>query len=170
MTSPELLPLLVRASIWIAVAAWAVVAGGGWRGRFPRRSLAIWILGLAAYLVHVAAAFAGYHQWSHAAALAETARQTAEFTGVPSGAGLWLNYLVGVLWLGDAVRWGITGEPRITGRWRWLSTALHAFLAFMIFNGTVVFGQGPVRWFGMGLFAVLAVGWLRARLEPHPDS
>lgn len=170
VTSVELLFILVRASIWLAVLAWAVVMGGWLKGSSWRSTWLIWTAGLLAYLVHVATAFAGFYHWSHAIAFSETLRQTAELTGIDSGAGIWLNYLIGILWIIDVIRWRLSGKAWIVGRWHWLSASFHVFLAFMIFNGTVVFGNGPVRWFGVVIFLALATVWLRARLLPHPES
>ena len=158
------LPLL-RGAIWISVAGWAtaLVLLGIDRSR-ERLARASWTIALVAYLVHVAAAFAGPYRWSHRVALEETARQTGELTGIDSGAGLWLNYLVGVLWIADTSRWWATGKirPFSWGRRLWWTWQL--FLAFMIFNGTVVFGHGPVRWFGIVLFVILAAIGLRAKV------
>jgi len=156
---------VTRATIWLAVAAWAYVVAGHCRARDLPGALAVWIVGLVAYLGHVLAAFEFHYRWSHQVALAETARQTADLTGFDSGAGLWLNYLVGAIWACDAARWAVTGRPRGAFHRTW-----HTFLAFMIFNGTVVFGQGPVRWFGLAVFTCLAALWLRARLSPSPTE
>ena len=105
----------------------------------------------------------------HSPSQAEFTRATRELTGVDSGAGLWFNYLFGLVWLCDLVAWRVRGGPLPRGSWRPVATACHGFLAVMIFNGTVVFGQGPVRGFGIGVFALLAAGWLRATLESPSD-
>ena len=104
----------------------------------------VWTAGLAAYLTHVAAAFAYHHHWSHDAAYRETARQTAELFGVESGFGLWFNYAFTAIWIGD-VAWLWTGRTR---PW-WVSAAIHSFIAFMFFNATAVFASGWVRWLGV---------------------
>lgn len=155
----------VRLTIWLAVAAWAAVTYGRCRGREIPGARLIWIVGLVAYTGHVVAAFSTHYQRSHAVALAETARQTRELTGFDSGSGLWLNYLLGLLWLFDAARWLITGRPLPLSRpWRIVFLGIHGFFAFMILNGTVIFGQGPVRWFGCAVFSLLAITRLRAKL------
>lgn len=156
-------------SIWVSVAAWAAVMAGRLRGRECRGAWLLWAAGCAAYGLHLAAAFAGPYRWSHAVAWAETARRTRELTGVDAGAGLWLNYLFGLVWLGDLAGWRIRGAPLPGGRWRPAALGLHGFLAFMIFQGTVVFGAGPSRWFGVGVFAYLATSLLRGKLRPPPD-
>lgn len=107
-----------------------------------------WTLGCLCYLAHVACAFHFVHQWSHAAAVARTAEQTALVTGWRWGGGLYVNYLFTVVWLADAlVRW----LPSPVGKaWPWWpEAAAQAFMWFMVFNATVVFGQGVVRWFGL---------------------
>ena len=138
--------------VWTARAAFAL-----WAASFlgPRW---LWRAACLVYLAHVGCALHFVHHWSHAAALAETARQTRELMGVESGAvgsaavgsgavgsaaGLWLNYLFTALWTWDAF------SRRATPRW------VHVFLGFMWFNAVVVFPQGPVRWAGLAVFALV---------------
>lgn len=161
----------VRLTIWLAVAAWAAVLYGRCRGREIPGARAVWIAGLAAYLGHVVAAFSSHYHWSHAIAFAETARQTRDLTGFDSGAGLWLNYLLGLLWLIDAVRWLVTGHPLPANRpWRAVFLGIHGFFAFMILNGTVIFGQGPVRWFGGAVFACLTAAYFCGTLGDSSEK
>lgn len=161
-----MMPFVLIGSIWLAVAAWAAVTAGRMLGREDRGWLWLWIGGCVAYWVHVVAAFAGPYRWSVAVAWAETARQTAELTGIASGAGLWANALFGLVWAADGWRWWRTGRsvPVGRGRGRWL--AGQWFLGILVFNGTVVFGEGAVRAYGVGVFALLAVVWVRATLKP----
>ncbi|MCC6540515.1 MAG: hypothetical protein IT162_23405 [Bryobacterales bacterium] len=144
----------VRAS---AVCYVAALAGLGAR--------AMWTAGCALFLAHVAAAFHFHHRWSHAAAVAETARQTEALFGVSSGFGLWFNYVFAAVWLADVVWWW--GAPeRYASRPRWMSAAVHGFMAFMFFNGAVVFASGPTRWLGLAATVWLAVRRLsRSRCE-----
>lgn len=109
-----------------------------------------WTAGALLLLVHVAAAFHWVHHWSHTAAYEHTAEQTATWTGWNWGGGLWLNYLVTVAWLADAAWWWLAGDDRYRNRPRWVSCVLHGFLAFMWFNGAVVFAARP-----RGLVALL---------------
>lgn len=120
------------------------------------RSRAAWTAGVAAYLAHVAAAFHFHHGWSHSAAFRETARQTAETFGIASGFGLYFNYFFTAVWLGDVV-WLWTANISYRARPRWISVAIHGFMAFMFFNATVVFATGWVRWLGLAAAVVLAV-------------
>ncbi len=149
--------------IWLCVAAWAYVMAGRCRGRDLPGAFPVWIIGGVAYVVHVLAAFATHYQWSHDIALAETARQTRELTGFDTGVGLWLNYLFGLAWGVEALRWFATGEAVPRGRWKWPQRVVLVFLAFMVFNGAVVFGQGAVRGFGIVVFLMLGVVWLGGR-------
>jgi hypothetical protein len=158
--------LLVRLSIWLAIAGYA---GGAVALLQSRRGGALpswgrwsWTIGCACFLAHVFCAFAFVHAWSHAAAYAETARQTAQLTRLRWGGGLYLNYLVGVAWLADVFWWwhsplGYSRRPV------WLSASWHGFLFFMIFNGAVVFGHGAVRWYGLTITILLALAWSRTR-------
>jgi len=38
---------------------------------------------------------------------------------------------------------------------------LHAFMVFIIFNGTVVYETGFVRWAGVALLTILGILWIR---------
>jgi hypothetical protein len=116
-----------------------------------------WTAGLTAYLAHVAAAFTFHHQWSHQAAYRETARQTGELFGVPSGAGLYFNYLFTAVWLADVV-WLWVRADSYRARPRWISIAVHSFMAFMFFNATIVFASGWTRWLAVAAAIALVAG------------
>ena len=158
--------LLTRLTIWLALCAYAL--GGAMlllaKGRAERRAAArrAWTAGCAFFLAHVVCAFGFFHGWSHAAAYRETARQTAEMTGFRWGGGLFLNYLFAAAWLADVLWWWLAPAgfarrpPRLTVAWQ-------GFFFFMVFNGTIVFGKGPVRWLGATICAGLAVLWWTTR-------
>jgi hypothetical protein len=166
--------LFTRASVWLAVAAYAVGAAmllvAKERPCLMRRARWVWTIGCGCFLAHVAGAFACFHHWSHAAAYDETARQTAELTGWRSGGGLYLNYLFAVGWLIDVLWWW--GAPRrFDQRSSRLNMLWHGFMFFMVLNGTVVFGRGPVRWLGVIVCAGLAGLYCRQRsatIAPRP--
>jgi hypothetical protein len=129
-------------------------ACGSWRGRLAR---CCWTLAWAAYLVHLAMAFHHVDHWSHARALA----RTHERTGLAEG--IYVSHLFTLLWGADVAWWWLSpaGHAR---RPAWVGRGLYAFMAFVVFNGTVVFERGFIRWAGVGLFALLAGVWLwRAR-------
>ncbi len=159
--------ILTRASVWLALLGYLAGPCAALVGRqhlgWQRSARAIYTLGLVAFLIHVAAAFHAFYGWSHATALVETAKETAEVTGVASGSGLYLNYLFTVLWILDAIWWWRVGVVAFRRRSAWVSGALHGFFLFMAFNATVVFEQGPVRW--AGVLAAVALVILVARRQ-----
>lgn len=153
---------VLRLSIWIALLAWLAGPASALIGRGDARWQAtarwLWTVGCLAYLVHVAAAFHVAHGWSHAAAYAATARDTAAATGFESGFGLWLNYLFTALWLADGAWWWWLGLAAYRQRSRWLEAGVYGFMVFMAFNATVVFEDGWVRVFGIvGSVCLLAL-------------
>lgn len=162
----------VRVSLLYYAAASAVLlwcrpdepAAGAARDRLAR---CCWTLAWAAYLVHLAMAFHHVDHWSHAAAVARTQRRTG------FGEGVYVSHLFTLLWTADVAWWWLrpAGHAR---RPAWVGRGLHAFMAFIVFNATVVFEQGFIRWAGLALFAGLAGLWLWAgrdrelRSPAHP--
>jgi hypothetical protein len=117
-----------------------VVAASG-RDR-ARLQCWLWTTGWALLVVHTAAAFQFVHHWSHAAAVASTARQTEELLGVTFGGGVWFNYAAIVVWGADVAFWwrrkqnpGVSETPQVL----W-SVTVQAYLAMMVVSATVVFG------------------------------
>jgi hypothetical protein len=138
----------------------------GWLTNKRKTSRLAWTAAYLFYLIHVWAAFAFYHHWSHEAAYLETARQTAELFGIHWGGGIYFNYVFTVVWGADVWRrWsGVDRRPK----WpRWIDVAIQSFLAFMFLNATVVFGSGWVRWSGVIAAAGLGLLWWRYRLRNH---
>jgi hypothetical protein len=88
------------------------------------------------------------HHWSHAHAV----QHTQERSGF--GEGIYVSHFFSLVWTLDVLWWWLApaGYAR---RSPWLDRPLHAFMAFIIFNGTVVFESGLIRWAGAGMFAVL---------------
>jgi hypothetical protein len=111
-------------------------------------SRCLWSAGCGVYLLHVACAFQFIHHWSHSAAFASTARQTAELTGVDWGGGILFNYLFTLIWLADVGWWWLNRES-YEARSRFIDWPVQAFLAFIAFNATVVFATGATRWAGV---------------------
>ncbi len=164
---------LTRGTVWVALSLYVggeIVKAG--RGGGARRGAARWLnnFGCTAFLAHVTCAFHFYHGWSHSAAYAETARQTAELVGKNWGGGLYLNYLFALVWVAEVIGSWISPKGHIQ-RPDWLLWTMRAFFFFMIFNGTVLFPSGMVRWFGFVLCLVLAVCWWphRSRIAGSPD-
>jgi hypothetical protein len=123
-----------------------------WTARPLRGSLArwVWTLAWAAYLVHVGFAFHYFHHWSHQAAYEHTDRATGGH-----GYGIYVNYLFTLAWTVDVAWWWLAPAAYATRPHR-VGTALHAFLAFVVFNASVVFEPGPARWVAALMFAGLA--------------
>jgi hypothetical protein len=161
VVSPTLGDDLIRNTVRLALLYYAVAAGlmlrlrpGEWAADSTRgrRARWCWTLAWAAYLVHVGMAFHHYHGWSHAHAV----EHTRAVSGV--GAGIYASHLFTLAWTADVAYWWLRPRAYAT-RPAWLGRALHGYLAFIIFNGTVVFETGPIRWGGLVLFAALtAVG------------
>ena len=158
--------VLTKLTIWIAVAGYfagaILYALSRGRSRWDSLARAAWTAACAALLAHVACAFHFKHGWSHEAAHRDTARQTAEVFGLDWGGGLYVNYALAALWVADVCYWWF-GGLRAYRRRPWpLVVAWHAFLLFIVFNGTVVFAAGFVRWAGLFLCAALIFIWLSA--------
>ena len=156
---------LTYTTIHLALLAYAV--GLLWLGcgrprTWQRIVRPIWTAGCGLFLIHVAAAFHYHYGWSHATALAETARETFEATGFRSGSGLYLNYLFTLLWVGDVMLWWLRPEAYLA-RARRYDLALHGFFLFMAFHATVVFEEGWVRWMALLVLAGVAGGVALAR-------
>jgi hypothetical protein len=158
---------LIRNTIRLSLAFYAVAVGlmlflqpGEWagngRGGFVR---CCWSLAWVTYLVHLGMAFHYYHGWSHADAI----RHTEEVSGF--GPGIYASHLFTLLWTLD-VLWWWRRPVTYARRAAWIGRTLHAFMAFIVFNGTVVYETGLIRWAGAGTFVVLGGLWLLARARP----
>ncbi len=153
---------LTKATVWLAVIAYTAGTVQMLFARHRGARLA-WTLGCAFFLAHVACAFGFYHHWSHAAAYADTARQTQTMTGLNWGGGLYLNDLFAAAWFAE-VLWWWTSSTSFLRRPAWLVRTWHGFYFFMIVNGTIVFGHGPARWLGAMVVVALTIAvTLRAR-------
>jgi hypothetical protein len=153
---------LIRGTIWLSLLWYFVAVGGMIRSARPiadptRRTLRwCWTHACVSYLVHVACAFHLHHHWSH--------REAFEHVRAGSGVGegVYVSYLFTAAWAADAAWWWLAPMSHAT-RPGWVGAALHAFLAFILFNGAVVFESGAVRVAGGAGFVLLAVLWVSAR-------
>jgi hypothetical protein len=136
--------LVLRPTDWDAAS---------WRGRLAR---GCWTLAWAAYLVHVAMAFHHIDHWSHEHAIARTHERTG------FGAGVYVSHRFTLLWTVDVAWWWLS-PAGYADRPAWEHRGLHGFMAYVVFNATVVFEQGWIRWAGLALFAILAALWLGRR-------
>jgi hypothetical protein len=162
--------LLTRWTARAVVACWATRVLVEVSGTSPRRDAAArwaWTVGCGAYLVHVAAAFAFYHNWSHEAAWEHTARRTVETVGLDWGGGVYFNYLAAVLWpLDVALAWWNRRKNNATAtasRARIFHRLNFAFVTFLIVNATVVFGPAFWKWAAAGFAAALVVAGVSGR-------
>jgi hypothetical protein len=115
-----------------------------------------WTWAILGFVLHVGLAFHYFHHWSHAHAVAHT----REVAGI--GEGIYVTYLFLLLWAADAVDWLLRPQARAV-RPAWIGRTLHAFMLFIIFNGVVVYEDGPIRWVGGVAFVGLIGLWLAAR-------
>ena len=162
--APTLLPaddpadVVTRQTARVAVLFWAVAAAAILTDH-REWARAAWVVGAVTFLIHVATAFDRIHGWSHAAAV----RHVQVVTGF--GRGLFVSYAFTLLWAADAAWWGLDRRG-YECRPRWLDGLVHGFMAFVVFNATVVYEAGFIRWAGVALFAALATLWARRKLVP----
>lgn len=164
-----MLMAILVGTIWIALAAYTVAVG--LRHTYLRVARLCWTCGAIALAVHILTAFHGVHHWSHAAAVLATRAQTEAVTGLAWGQGVWLNYLMTIWWLLDAALWWCWGHDRYRQAGKAWHVSRDGFFIFMIFNATIVFEQGAVRWFGCAICLCLA--WFlrpRASIANHARS
>lgn len=144
---------VTRQTARVAVLFWAIAAA---LLLTKNRPLARWnwTLACAAYLVHVATAFDRIHGWSHVAAF----QHVEEVSGY--GPGIFVSYCFSLLWLADVLWWALdfdSYDSRPIG----LDWAIHLFFAFIVFNGTVVYETGFIRWAGIVIFLFLGILFVR---------
>ena len=155
--------LLTRLTVWIALAGYALGVTGILVARQNQMWQAwarwAWTMGCLALLAHTACAFHFYHAWSQTAAYRETARQTAAVTGFDWGGGLFINYGFIAAWVMD-VAWWWRGLEAYRRRPRALVIVWQSIFMFMVFNATVVFKTGPLRWIGLVMCLSIALLWL----------
>jgi hypothetical protein len=159
----DLVRLTVRLSLIyyaLALTIMLLLRPAGWSaatmgGRLARWS---WTWAWLIYVVHVACAFHFYHHWSHADAI----RHTAEVSGF--GPGIFASHFFTLAWGFDVGAWWLT-PSWYASRPVWIDRALHAFMLFIVFNGTVVYETGPIRWAGVLLFIELVAVYLYRRYK-----
>lgn len=157
---------IVRGTMIVATAAWA--AGEALMKRSPlsdRWARATWTIGIAFALIHVALAFHLVYAWDHEAAVAATARQTADRIGWSWRGGIYVNYVFLATWLLDVCWWWLRPESHRLRSRRVERTRLAVFI-FMFFNGAVVFASGTGRLVGIGSVIVV----LLASMTRQPRS
>jgi hypothetical protein len=155
--------LMTRIPVWITLIAYfvgAVLLTLSRRKPLVERAARwAWTIAVLSLLVHVACAYHFYHGWSQQSAYLETARQTAQVTGLEWGGGLYINYFLILCWMVD-VGWWWRGLERYRHRSATLLVIWQGFLIFVIFNAAVVFKTGALRYIGVVLCGTLCVVWL----------
>lgn len=153
--SDALIRWTVRLSLlYYAAAAVLMLRCGSadWRAENGRGRLArwCWTLAWAAFVIHVGVSFHFYHHWSHQSAF-QHVEAVSHF-----GYGIYISYLFTILWTADVVWWWL--EPnRYALRLHRIGWLMHAFMAFIIFCGTVVYEPGLIRWAGLLMFVGLGL-------------
>jgi hypothetical protein len=137
----------------------AILAFSQNRSRILAAVRITWTIACLSLVAHFICAFDFYHEWSHELAYRDTARQTAEVVGFNWGGGLFINYLVLIAWISDVGWWWFSGIDSYDRRRPLLVLGWHAFFIFIIFNATVVFKDGIVRFVGIAISLCLIVSW-----------
>jgi hypothetical protein len=153
---------LVRFSVRLALlyyglAASLILLARNWEWSPPvgrvRLARWFWLAAYCTYLIHLAMAMHYYHHWSHADAF----QHTRDVAGI--GEGIYISHLFTLFWGLDLAYWLISPDD-YAARSPWIGRILHAFMIFIIFNGTVIYETGFIRWAGIGLLCVLGVLWV----------
>jgi predicted neutral ceramidase superfamily lipid hydrolase len=156
--------LLTRGTIWLAIVAYAIGIGVFAFSRNRPQGLyatrAAWTAACISLIAHFISAFHFYHDWSHESAYSDTARQTEAVVSLNWGGGLFINYALLIAWIVDVGWWWLSGINSYQKRSRLLVMIWHAFLVFIIFNATVVFKTGMVRWIGLVISLFLVISWI----------
>ncbi|HEY1067536.1 MAG TPA: hypothetical protein VGE52_15545 [Pirellulales bacterium] len=164
----------VYVPIWAAVACYVDALRLdllGRQGEYESLARRRWLIGAMLAVIHVVAAFLLVHHGRLEHAYETTGARTAAalaawgFNANAEAAsdgriGVWMNFLFVAVWLVDA---GFrSGAPQAwRARPRWLAAAVHAYLAFIVFNATAVFGSPAMRVAAWLALVVLLVAWRR---------
>ena len=155
----------IRLALGCYVLALVLLRLDGGRQRWANHARWAWTAACGLLVLHVLCAFQFYHHWSAAEAYTDTARKTAQTLGPGwswgggGGGGIYFNYLLILLWCCDVAWWWSVptvppSRPRLV-EWVW-----QGFLAFMVFNATIVFADGVIRWISVAV--CLGLGGLGA--------
>lgn len=129
----------------------------------------VWLIGSLLALLHALATMAFHHQFQHQLALVDTARQTEATIGIAVGIGIYFNYAFVLIWLVDAF-WLCGFSPSYLSRPRFFDLVTYGFLAFIAFNGAVVFETGPLRWLSIAAILALILMHFHKRYSKIPDD
>jgi hypothetical protein len=162
----DLIRNTVRLSLLYYAAAISLMLFLGpndWAGLRGRVARWFWTLAWLAYLIHLAMAFHHFHHWSHA----EAVRHVKDVSG--AGEGIYASHFFTLIWTADVIFWWLW-PARYAARSPWLDGLLHGFMLFVVFNATIIFEEGWIRWAGIVLFVELGVCWCsggkKKKMEP----
>lgn len=155
-----ILELLTNWTVRCAIAAYFIALALMLRNRSQSAVRAWWTTACGLLVTHVLLAFHVHHGWSHAAAYADTAQKTSRLVGMNWGGGIYFNYVLLAVWGLDVVRRWLAPQ---CDAWGW-QVALHGFIAFMVFNATVVFESGAIRWGTALAYVAIAVLYFQQRI------
>jgi len=150
--------LALYGTIWIALAAFVAGEAGKQRHPIPRWAWSISLAGMFLCVAHIVIALGHHHHWSHDAAVAETARQTAAVYGVTWGGGVYVNYVFVAVWLTELWRWRMR-PAEYFARSATVLWGLRAFFFIIIVNAAVVFASPRTRIAGVVLTVILLLIW-----------
>jgi hypothetical protein len=150
----------VRLTMIVATVLWAVGEALMRRSeRLDRLARASFSAGLALALIHAVAAFDVVYAWDHERAVRDTAQQAADVFGWGWRGGIYVNYVLLAVWLGDVAWWWLAPAAR-AARPRLLERLRLAFFVFMFLNGAVIFASGVGRAVGIASLALVATARL----------
>lgn len=162
--------LLVKVTVWLAVATWCLGVRSWLRSRSivseRRRAGAFWLTGATLLLIHIVASYGFVHRWSHEEALRATAEQSAAVTGVAAPWGVYVNFIFSIAWLAVSAHLLNAGSSRHPLEWHFFALSV-----LIVGSATIVFEAGPVRWMTLIAFLWLAWDTWRTHLPevPEPD-
>jgi len=148
---------IARWSAWPSLLCYTVAIGlriGSRPADWKVISQKIWATGWILLVLHVLIAMSTVHHWSVSEAYTHTARQTFAAVGWDWGGGVYLNFAtVGIWgWTVLAMSANATSKRAIP-----VEPIAQWYLAFMMFNATVVFGSRPAQ--VVGVLMCIGLAW-----------
>lgn len=122
-----------------------------------------WATGAVTFLVHVGMAFHFAHDWSHSSAFQHVEASSG------FGPGLFLSYLFAIVWTVDAI-WLVAASGSYHRRSSTLNWGIQAFLTFLFFQATVLYGFWPLDTIAAFVFGLLTIRWVKSRANRRTDG
>jgi hypothetical protein len=142
--------------VWLSLSAFA--AGELAKARQLAGAWSISAAGAILMAVHIVLAMAVRHEWSHALAVEQTARQTNDMFGLNWGGGLYVNYVFAIVWMAELFVWRQWPEG-YAKRPGWITWLLRGFYFVIVLSAAVVFATGWRRWMGAAIVAAVLASW-----------